>query len=127
MRVKTALRSPTARVIATIGAVWLVLTGLVMVAYLLTALLYAGLRWQPPALAAQLINTLLGFGLLGTLMFGVGRLFRHEQHRWFGPLVEAMDRIANPRAPGRRPEPGDAPALSEHHPDREHAPVEAER
>jgi two-component system, OmpR family, phosphate regulon sensor histidine kinase PhoR len=94
MRVKAALRSPTARVIATIGAVWLVLSALVMVAYFLTALLYAGLRWQPPALAAQLINTLLGFGLLGTLMFGVGRLFRHEQHRWFGPLVEAMDRIA---------------------------------
>jgi two-component system phosphate regulon sensor histidine kinase PhoR len=92
--VKARLRSPTARVLYTIGAVWLLLTALVMVAYFLTALLYAGLRWQPPALAAQFINTLLGFGLLGALMFGVGRFFRQEQHRWFGPLVEAMDRIA---------------------------------
>jgi two-component system phosphate regulon sensor histidine kinase PhoR len=99
MKVKAALHSrealsPVMRVLLTIGVVWLVLTALVMVAYALTALVYAGLRWQPPALLAQLINTLVGFFLLGLLMFSVGKFFRQEQHRWFGPLVEALDRIA---------------------------------
>lgn len=86
--------SPALRVLLTLGVAWLVLAALVMVAYGLTGLVYAGLRWQPPALLAQLINTLLGFLLLGGLMFSVGKVFRQEQHRWFGPLVEALDRIA---------------------------------
>jgi two-component system phosphate regulon sensor histidine kinase PhoR len=94
VRLKNALHSPAVRVIATIGVVWLVFGLTMVVAFFITAFVFGRAGWQPPALAGQLINGLLGFFLLGTLMFSVGRFFRKQQHQWFRPLVEAVDRIA---------------------------------
>jgi two-component system, OmpR family, phosphate regulon sensor histidine kinase PhoR len=99
VRLKKALhwrlaRSPAARVLATIGVVWLIFGLTMVVAFFITAFLFGRVGWQPPALAAQIINSLLGFLLLGGLMFSVGRFFRQKQHQWFRPLLEAPDRIA---------------------------------
>ena len=87
-------RSRYLRILAAIGFVWLLLSALVLASFFITAFVYGRLGWQPPALAAQVINTWVGFVLLGLLMFGVGRSFRQEQYQWFRPLVEAVDRIA---------------------------------
>ncbi len=94
MRLKTAWHSVWVRVVTGVGAVALLLTVLTAVSYYFTGFIFSRLAWQPPALAAQVLNTLLGFCLLGLLMFGVGRVFQHEQRRWFDPIVEAIDRIA---------------------------------
>lgn len=94
MRLKERLGAPAVRVMAAIGVVWLVLTALVVASYFITAFIFGRAGWQPPALAVQIINTLLGFCLLGLLMFGAGRFFRQQQHRWFGPIIEAINRIA---------------------------------
>ena len=94
MNPKAAPRRPFLRIMAAIGFVWLMLSALVLASFFITTFVYGRLGWQPPALAAQVINTWVGFVLLGLLMFGVGRFFRQQEHQWFRPLVEAVDRIA---------------------------------
>ena len=70
MKLKETLHAPIMRVTATIGAVWLVLIALVVASYYLTAFVYGRLGWQPSPLAAQIINTLVGFCLLRRRMAG---------------------------------------------------------
>ncbi len=94
MRLQSPFRSPLVRVASGIAVVALLLAGLVAVSYFLTGYVYGRLGWQPSALAAQIVNTLLGFCLLGLLLFFAGRFFQREQHRWFSPIIEAIDRIA---------------------------------
>jgi two-component system phosphate regulon sensor histidine kinase PhoR len=94
MRFKAAWHLAWVRVLTGVSAVALLLTGLTVVSYTLTGFVFSRLGWQPPALAAQVLNTLLGFCLLGLLMFGVGRAFQHQQRRWFDPIIDAINRIA---------------------------------
>ena len=82
-----------ARAVGAFGAVFCVLGAMAVLAYLLTGLLYNRVG-QPPLLLAQVINTLLGFFLLGLILFFVGRFFQAKQIDWFSPIITAMDHIA---------------------------------
>jgi two-component system phosphate regulon sensor histidine kinase PhoR len=74
-----------------------------VLAYFLTALLYQR-TGQPPALLAQVINTLLGFFILALILIGVGQFFRGRQLNWFAPILQALDRIAQGDFSTRLPE-----------------------
>jgi two-component system phosphate regulon sensor histidine kinase PhoR len=93
-RLTAAWHSPAIRIATTALVVITVLSATVTVAFFLTRFIYQLIGRQPPALAAQLINTLLGFFFFGLMMFGVGLVFRQRQHRFFGPILDAMDRIS---------------------------------
>ena len=88
--------------------VWNLLKGLAVVlalqvstltaAYYLTALAYARLGWQPPALAALIINGLLGLGIAFLMVSGGVRLAQARgwapQGRGMEALLTAMQQIA---------------------------------
>ena len=81
------------RIAFSLIAVVVVLSLMVTLAFGLTAWLDPR-TGRPPALAAQVINTLLGFLFLGVILFTVGQLITRRQMEWFRPLLDAMERIA---------------------------------
>jgi len=83
----------TLRAAGAFAAVFCVLGAMAVLSFGLTAPVYSR-TGQPPAWLAQVINTLLGFFLLGLVLFFVGRFFQSKQIDWFTPIIAAMDRIA---------------------------------
>lgn len=66
----------------------------VTVAYFLTAFIYRRSGWQPPILAAQIINTLLGmFFMIMTVVIS-GLSSRSRRKGPFAPIIDALGRIA---------------------------------
>jgi signal transduction histidine kinase len=87
-----------------LGFAWFVfvlvfVSSMIALAFFLTQYLYALIQWQPPAVLAQVANTLLGLLLTGTLVGIVSRYARKRGH-WipemqvFGPILAALETIA---------------------------------
>jgi two-component system, OmpR family, phosphate regulon sensor histidine kinase PhoR len=74
----------------------LFLSGMIVAAFFLTALLYHLTGFQPPAFLAQVISSLLGLGLAGLIALGVFLLPGVQRNRMgvFQPIIEALERIA---------------------------------
>jgi signal transduction histidine kinase len=68
------------------------------IVYFLTSLLYRLIGWQPSAWLAQVITSLLGIVLMGLVVGSASMYTRSRQLETqmgaFGPLIEAMQRIA---------------------------------
>jgi two-component system, OmpR family, phosphate regulon sensor histidine kinase PhoR len=86
-----------------IGFAWFLfvlifISGMIAVAYFLTGYLYKVIHWSPPVVLIQIINTLLGLLLTGTLVGVVGKVFRGRgwvpEMQVFSPIIDAMERIA---------------------------------
>jgi two-component system, OmpR family, phosphate regulon sensor histidine kinase PhoR len=86
-----------------IGFAWFIfvlifVSSMIAVAFFLTGYVYKIIHWQPPVLLTQIINTLLGLLLTGT-MVGIGGKFARSrgwipEMRVFGPIIEALEKIA---------------------------------
>jgi signal transduction histidine kinase len=67
-------------------------------AYFLTSFIYRSIGFHLPDWPTQVINSVLGLVLLGLVASGATRIFRSRQIDTqmgvFGPLIEAMERIA---------------------------------
>lgn len=81
-----------------VGAVFVFLSIMIVVASLLTDLVYERAGFRPQPLAIQIINALLGITLMGLI---IGLLTRISQKKLisrqlgvFGPIIDAMGRIA---------------------------------
>jgi two-component system, OmpR family, phosphate regulon sensor histidine kinase PhoR len=74
----------------------LLLSGMIVVAFFLTALLSHLTGFHPPAFLAQVINSLLGLVLAGLLSLSVFLLPGIQRNRRgvFQPIIEALERIA---------------------------------
>lgn len=74
------------------------ISGMITIAYFLTAYFYELMHWQPQILLRQIINTLLGLLLGGSLIGTVSRFARARgwlpEMNVFGPIVEALEQIA---------------------------------
>jgi two-component system phosphate regulon sensor histidine kinase PhoR len=74
------------------------LTGMVSAAYFVTVAVYAWIGYFPSGLLPQIINLLLGLLFGFVILFGIGRLAKAKQHSLqmgvFGPIIDAMERIA---------------------------------
>src|SRR6266498_752465 len=86
-----------------IGFAWFILVlifviSMIIVAYFLTGYVYKVIAWQPPLLLLQIINTLLGLVLTGSLIGAAGSIARSRgwvpEMNVFAPIVEALERIA---------------------------------
>ncbi len=91
-------RGHTVRVFGGIAAALLFLTGMISVAFFLTAFIYENTGRQPPALLTQIINSLLGLLLSFLILSTLGRFFSSklvaERMRWSGPIIQALERIS---------------------------------
>jgi signal transduction histidine kinase len=86
-----------------IGFAWFILallfvSSMIAVAFFLTSYIYQVIHWQPPAVLAQIVNTLLGLLFTGMLVGGMSKIARSrgwipEMHV-FGPIIEALEKIA---------------------------------
>ncbi len=74
----------------------LFLSGMILAAFFLTALLYHLTGFHPPAFLAQVINSLLGLVLAGLILLSVFLLPGIQRNRMgvFQPIIEALERIA---------------------------------
>jgi two-component system, OmpR family, phosphate regulon sensor histidine kinase PhoR len=86
-----------------IGIAWFIfilifVSGMIAVAFFLTSYIYEVINWHPAALLTQIVNTLLGLLLTGTMAGTVGKVARSRgwipEMRVFGPIIEALDKIA---------------------------------
>ncbi len=86
-----------------IGFAWFILvllfvTGMFTASFFLTAFLYKITNLDPPALLAQIVNSLLGLLLTGLLIGGVGKVARSRgwipEMNVFRPIIEALEKIA---------------------------------
>lgn len=66
----------------------------VAVAFFLTEFLYDRIGWHPRALAAQIINSLLGVGFMILTIVATGLLFRARRRGPFAAIIDALQRIA---------------------------------
>lgn len=67
-------------------------------AFFLTGLLYEITNLRPPLLISEFLNSILGLVFTGLVAGGIGRVARTRrwapQMNMFGPIIEAMERIA---------------------------------
>ena len=86
-----------------VGFAWFILalifvSGMIAVAYFLTGYIYKVIHWQPPAVLAQIVNTLLGLLLTGMLVGSVSKVARSRgwipEMKVFGPIINALEKIA---------------------------------
>jgi signal transduction histidine kinase len=94
VKFKGIWRSAWVRVLTGLSVMTLLLAGLAVVSYYLTGFVVIRLGSPASPLAAQVLNTLLAFFLLGLLMVGVSRVFQRQQRHWFDPIIDAINRIA---------------------------------
>ncbi len=91
-------RGHTVRVFGGIAAALLFLTGMISVAFFLTAFIYENTGREPPALLVQIINSLLGLFLSFLILSTLGRIFSSkfvaQRMRFTEPIINAMGRIA---------------------------------
>jgi signal transduction histidine kinase len=94
------MRSPKQRLF---GFAWflfvlLFISGMIALAFVLTGSLYRAIHWQPPLIIIQIINTLLGLLLAGSLIGVVSRVARSRgwipEMNVFGPVLDALEQIA---------------------------------
>jgi two-component system, OmpR family, phosphate regulon sensor histidine kinase PhoR len=73
-------------------------SGMIAVAFFLTAYVYEFVHWHPSTLLTQIINTLLGLLFTGIAVGTIGKFARSRgwlpEMKMFGPIIEAMDKIA---------------------------------
>jgi two-component system, OmpR family, phosphate regulon sensor histidine kinase PhoR len=86
-----------------IGFTWFVFVlvfviSMITVAFFVTSYIYKIIHWSAPILLAQIVNTLLGLLLTGTLVGAVGKFARSRgwvpEMNVFAPIVEALEQIA---------------------------------
>jgi signal transduction histidine kinase len=86
-----------------VGFAWFILvltfvSSMIAVAYFLTGSIYRVFHWQPSSLVIQIVNTLLGLLLTGTLVGIVSKVARSRgwlpEMQLFGPVIEALEKIA---------------------------------
>ena len=86
-----------------VGFAWFIfvlffVSSMIAVAFFLTGYVYKIMQWQPPALLAQILNTLLGLLLTGMMVGIVSKVARKRgwipEMRVFGPIIEALEKIA---------------------------------
>src|SRR5437867_8832560 len=86
-----------------LGFAWFVfvlvfLSSMLTVAFFLTGYLYKITNWHPAILLTQIVNTLLGLLLTGTMVGMVGKFARSRgwmpQVNVFRPIIEALEKIA---------------------------------
>jgi two-component system phosphate regulon sensor histidine kinase PhoR len=86
-----------------IGFAWFIfvlifVSSMLAVAFFLTGYIYLIIHWQPPALLTQIVNTLLGLLLTGTMVGIVSKVARKRgwlpERQVFGPIIEALEKIA---------------------------------
>src|ERR1041384_2819261 len=86
-----------------IGFAWFLLViafviSMITVAYFITRYIYRMIAWQPPLLLLQIINTLLGLVLTGSLIGVAGKIARSRgwvpEMNVFAPILDAMEKIA---------------------------------
>ncbi len=86
-----------------IGIAWflfvlILVSCMIAVAFFLTGRLYQALSWYPSALAAQIVNTLLGLLFAGLLLGAIGKVARSRgwmpEMNMFTPIIEALERIS---------------------------------
>ncbi len=70
------------------------LTSMITAAFFATAFVYQRTGYQPPAVAVQIINTLLGLFFAFLILFGLGTLFRSRRIDMFRPINDAIIKIA---------------------------------
>ncbi len=91
-------RGHAVRVFGGIPAVMLFLTGMISVAFFLTAFIYENTGRQPPALLVQIINSLLGLFFSFLILSTLGRIFSSkfmaQRMRFTEPIIHALERIA---------------------------------
>jgi signal transduction histidine kinase len=75
-----------------------VLSGIFSATFLLTRLIYKFIGYTPPALVIQIINSLGGLILIGFIINTLSHMFKSKiaagEMRVFGPIIEALERIA---------------------------------
>src|SRR6185369_1193178 len=85
------------------GFIWFIsvvgiLTIMFSVSYLLTDYIYKITEWRLPPLLIQIINSLLGLFLTGSVAGIVGRFARARgwmiERQGFGPIIDALEKIA---------------------------------
>ncbi len=86
-----------------IGFAWFVfvlifVSSMITVAFFVTGYVYNTFHWKPPILLIQVINTLLGLLLTGTIVGAAGKVARSRgwapEMNVFAPIVEALEKIA---------------------------------
>ena len=86
-----------------VGFAWFLLVitfivSMITVAYFVTGYIYQITTWQPPLLLVQIINTLLGLVLTGSLIGAAGKVARSRgwmpEMNVFAPILDALERIA---------------------------------
>lgn len=94
------MRSPRQKFI---GFAWFIfvlifVSSMITVAFFVTGYAYNALHWNPPILLTQVINTLLGLLLTGTMVGTAGKVARARgwipEMNVFAPIVEALEKIA---------------------------------
>jgi two-component system phosphate regulon sensor histidine kinase PhoR len=94
------MKSPHLRIAIGTAVILIFFTGVFSAAFFITSTLYQNIGRQPPAFVAQLINSLLGLVLsylfLMCLAYGFRARHRLRLHpaKLFGPIIEALERIA---------------------------------
>lgn len=63
-------------------------------AFYLTAVVYDSIGRRPPAVVAQLINSLLGVFVMVVIVLAAGMLYRRPRGGPFGPIIDALQQIA---------------------------------
>lgn len=91
---------PTLRIVATVTLMLMLLTGILIGIFFLTALLYHTIGHAPPPFLVQVINALLGFVLYAVILVGFFSFINarpramRRQMGLFEPIFEAMEHIA---------------------------------
>ncbi len=91
---------PALRIVATATLMLMLLTGILIGIFFLTALLYHTIGHAPPPFLVQVINALLGFVLYAVILVGFFSLINarpramRRQMGLFEPIFEAMEHIA---------------------------------
>jgi two-component system phosphate regulon sensor histidine kinase PhoR len=92
------MKSPHLRIATGMAVILIFFTGVFSAAFFITSTLYQSTGQHPPAFVAQLINSLLGLVLsyliLMGLAYGFGARHRLNPAKIFGPIIEALERIA---------------------------------
>jgi two-component system, OmpR family, phosphate regulon sensor histidine kinase PhoR len=91
-------RNPKLRGIAWTAGVLIFLTGMFAGAFFLTAYIYKSTNLNPPALLAQIVNSLLGLFFAGLTIGGASHFARSKgwapEMNAFGSIIEAMQKIS---------------------------------
>lgn len=86
------------KALLSLGAVLIFVSIMFTIAFLLTGWVYKVIGWTPPVLPVQIINSLGGLVFTGLAIGGLTHIFKSkiaaQEMKLFGPIIEALERIA---------------------------------